>query len=413
MRSTIVRLGALALASFLVLSAAPPRPAAAAGEPYLIGAVLSESGPGSSLGRPEADSVQMAVDEINKAGGVNGHQLQVQIIDDESQATTAVNAVRQLIDKHPIAIIGSSLTQTSLAMVPLTQAASIPLLSLASSAQVIEPVAERKWVFKMPITDTHVATAMQAYMKKQKQTKLAFIYRDDDYGKTGLQHFKDAPDGKSFDIASADAIASTASDATTQLTHAKAAGPQAIVAWTTLPSANVIIKGYRELGLTPPIYYSDGAATGIFVTQAGAALNGAFILSTKINVADLAAQQRSAEEDPHPLHRRFPQGLSQGRGGQHLRRLRLRRGLYHQGRAGARQERRRRQAARRDRAHDVLGRNRNVPHLADRPQRALRRFAGRDQGRQRKVHHRKIGFGRAERASKPLPGLRPGPKMEV
>ena len=287
MRSTIVRLGALALASFLVVSAAPPRSAAAAGEPYFIGAIVSESGPGSSLGRPEADSIQMAVDEINKAGGVSGHQLQVQIIDDESQPTTAVNAVQQLIDKHPIAIIGSSLTQTSLAMIPKTQPASIPLISLASSAQVIEPVAERKWVFKMPITDTQVATAMQAYMKKQKETKLAFIYRDDDYGKTGLQHFKDAPDGKSFEIASADAIASTASDATTQLTHAKAAAPQAIVAWTTLPSAGVIIKGYRELGLTPPIYYSDGSATGIFLTQAGPALNGAYILSTKINVADL------------------------------------------------------------------------------------------------------------------------------
>ena len=287
MRSTIVRLGALALAAFLVVSATPPRSASAANEPYLIGAVLSESGPGSSLGRPEADSVQMAVDEINKAGGVSGHPLQVQIIDDESQATTAVNAVRQLIDKHPIVIIGSSLTQTSLAMIPLTQAASIPLISLALSAQVIEPVADHKWVFKMPITDTHVATAMQAYMKKQKQTKLAFIYRDDDYGKTGLQHFKDAPDGKSFEVASADAIASTASDATTQLTHAKAAAPQAIVAWTTLPSAGVIIKGYRELGLTPPIYYSDGSATGVFLTQAGPALNGAFIVSTKINIADL------------------------------------------------------------------------------------------------------------------------------
>ena len=287
MHPTLVRIGALALAMFLVVSATPPRFASAAGEPYFIGAIVSESGPGSSLGRPEADSIQMAVDEINKAGGIAGHQVQVQIVDDESNPTSAVNAVRQMIDKHPIAIIGSSLTQTSLAMVPLTQAASIPLISLASSAQVIEPVSERKWVFKMPITDTHVATAMQAYMKKQKQTKLAFIYRDDDYGKTGLQHFKEAPDGKSFEVASADAIASTASDATTQLTHAKGAAPQAIVAWTTLPSAGVIIKGYRELGLTPPIYYSDGSATGIFLTQAGPALNGAFIVSTKINVADL------------------------------------------------------------------------------------------------------------------------------
>jgi branched-chain amino acid transport system substrate-binding protein len=286
MRSTVVRLGALALASFLIVSASPPRPVAAAGEPILIGATVSESGPGATLGRPEADSIQMAVDEINKAGGVNGRPLQATILDDESSATTAVNNTRKLLDQHVVAIIGSSLTQTSLAMIPLATQAKIPMVSLASSAQVIQPVADRQWIFKMPITDFHVAQAMQEYMRKRKQTHVAVIYRNDDYGKTGLSHFRDAGKNFGFDVVDAEAIDARASDATTQLTHIKAANPQAIVAWTTLPSAAVIIKGYRELGLNVPIYYSDGAATGVFPQQAGAALNGAYIASTKINVAD-------------------------------------------------------------------------------------------------------------------------------
>ncbi|MEA2718197.1 MAG: branched-chain amino acid transport system substrate-binding protein [Candidatus Eremiobacteraeota bacterium] len=286
MRSTVARLGALTLAALMVVSAAPPRSAGAANEPYLIGATVSESGPGATLGRPEADSIQMAVDEINKAGGVNGHPLQATILDDESNPTTAVNNTRKLLDQHVVAIIGSSLTQTSLAMIPLTQAAKVPLISLASSAQVIQPTADRQWVFKMPITDFHVAQAMQEYMRKRKQTKVAVIYRDDDYGKTGLSHFKDAGKNFGFEVVAAEAINARASDATTQLTHIKAANPDAIVAWTTLPSAAVIIKAYRELGLSYPIYYSDGAATGVFPQQAGAALNGGFIASTKINVAD-------------------------------------------------------------------------------------------------------------------------------
>jgi branched-chain amino acid transport system substrate-binding protein len=281
-----VRLGALALAALLAVSAAPPRPAGAAGEPILIGATVSESGPGSTLGRPEADSIQLAVDEINKAGGVNGRPLQATILDDESNATTAVNNTRKLLDQHVVAIVGSSLTQTSLAMIPLVTAAKVPLISLASSSQVIQPVADRQWIFKMPITDFHVAQVMQEYMRKHKQTKVAVVYRDDDYGKTGLSHFNDAGKRFGFDVNDAEAINARASDATTQLTHVKAANPQAIVAWTTLPSASVIIKAYKELGLSYPIYYSDGAATGVFPQQAGAALNGAYIASTKINVAD-------------------------------------------------------------------------------------------------------------------------------
>lgn len=286
MARNFARLGALALALLIAAAAAPPRSAGAANEPYLIGATVSESGPGATLGRPEADSIQMAVDEINKAGGVNGHPLQATILDDESSATTAVNNTRKLLDQHVAAIIGSSLTQTSLAMIPLTTAAKVPTISLASSAQVIQPTADRQWIFKMPITDFHVAQAMQVYMRKHNQTKVAVIYRDDDYGKTGLSHFKDAGKNFGFDVVDAEAINARASDATTQLTHVKASGAQAIVAWTTLPSAGVIIKAYRELGINLPIYYSDGSATGVFPQQAGAALNGAFIASTKINVAD-------------------------------------------------------------------------------------------------------------------------------
>jgi len=197
-----------------------------------------------------------------------------------------VSDARQLLDKHPIAILGPSLTQTTLAMAALVEAQSIPLISLASSGQIIEPASAHKWTFKMPMTDTKVGIAIQNYLKKKGTHKLAFVYRDDDYGKTGLQHFKDGPAFAGFDIVSADAIASTASDATTQLTHAKTADAQALVVWTTMPSANVVLKAYRELSLTYPIIYSDGAATPTFPANAGPSIDGVLIASTKITVAD-------------------------------------------------------------------------------------------------------------------------------
>jgi branched-chain amino acid transport system substrate-binding protein len=286
---TSLRLGALALGLALTVTTSPTRPAGAANEPYVIGASVSESGTGSSLGRPEADSMQMAVDEINKAGGVNGHPLQITILDDESSATTAVNNVRKLLDQHPIALLGPSLTQTSLAVIPLATQAQIPMISFASSAQIIQPIGDRKWIFKMPITDFHTAQTIQLFMKKKGLTKVAVIYRNDDYGKTGVSHFKDAGARFGFEVVDTEPIAATATDATTQLTHIKAASPQAIVVWTTLPSAAVIIKSYRELSMSLPIFYSDGAATGVFLQQAGPALNGAYIASTKINVPDTLA----------------------------------------------------------------------------------------------------------------------------
>ncbi|MGD0053472.1 MAG: ABC transporter substrate-binding protein [Vulcanimicrobiaceae bacterium] len=285
MRSSL-RLVALTLGLALIVSAAPGRPVAAAGEPYVVGAIVSESGPGATLGRPEADSIQLAVDEINKSGGIAGRQIKLTILDDQSDATTAVNDFRQLLDTHPLAILGTALTPTTMALVPLAEQAQVPLINFASSVSTVVPVDAHKWVFKVPINDTEVAKSLQAYLTKHGQTKVSFIYRNDNYGQTGLQHFKDAGQAVGVSVISADEIDATASDATTQLTHVKAANPQALICWTTLPSANVILRGYRELGLTVPIYYSDGAATGVFPKQAGAAIEGAYIATMKVNVID-------------------------------------------------------------------------------------------------------------------------------
>jgi branched-chain amino acid transport system substrate-binding protein len=285
MRSSL-RLAAVTLGLALIVSATPGHPVAAAGEPYVIGAIVSESGPGATLGRPEADSIQLAVDEINKAGGIAGRQIKLTILDDQSDATTAVNDFRQLLDQHPLTILGTALTPTTMAIVPLAEQAQVPLINFASSVSTVVPVEAHKWVFKIPINDTEVAKSLQTYLKKHGQTKVSFIYRNDNYGQTGLQHFKDVGQPAGFDVVSADEIEATASDATTQLTHVKAANPQALICWTTLPSANIILRGYRELSLTMPIYYSDGAATGVFPKQAGPAIDGVYIATMKVNVID-------------------------------------------------------------------------------------------------------------------------------
>ena len=258
----------------------------AAGTPYVIGAVVCESGPASTLGRPEGDSIQLAVDEVNKAGGINGHPLQVTIIDDETSPANAVNATRRLLDQHVIAILGTSITQGSLAMVPVAEQAHIPMISFASSANVIEPVAERQWIFKIPPTDTSIARILQGYMKSHGVTKVGAVYRNDDYGKTGIAHFEEAGRADGFQVADSEAIDATATDATTQLTRIRAANPQGILVWSTLPSVYVVTKGYRQLGLgSLPLYFSDGAADQRFLDQTGVALNGAYIATSRVSVA--------------------------------------------------------------------------------------------------------------------------------
>ena len=283
---TVLRVLMLATLTLFAAGGVSLRAGEAAGAPYVIGAVVCESGPASTLGRPEADSIQLAVDEINKSGGVNGHPLQVTIIDDETSPANAVNATRRLLDQHVLAILGTSITQGSLAMLPLAEQAHIPMISYASSANVIEPIAQRNWIFKIPPTDTAVALILQRYMKEHDVTKVGAIYRNDDYGKTGIAHFEEAGKPAGFQVVDAEAIDATATDATTQLTRIRAANPQGVLVWSTLPSVYVVTKGYRQLGMgNLPLYFSDGAADQRFLDQAGVALNGGYIATSRVSVA--------------------------------------------------------------------------------------------------------------------------------
>src|SRR5690242_1582100 len=85
--------------------------AALAAAPIKIGALFAVTGPASFLGEPERNSAQMVVDEINKAGGVKGHKLELVTYDTTGDATKAVQLANKLIkNDHVVAIIGPSTT---------------------------------------------------------------------------------------------------------------------------------------------------------------------------------------------------------------------------------------------------------------------------------------------------------------
>ena len=87
---------------------------------YKIGAVFSVSGRASFLGDPEKKTAQMVVDQINKSGGLNGQKVELIIYDDEGDATKTNLYSKKLITQDKVsAVIGPSLSGTSLAVVPL------------------------------------------------------------------------------------------------------------------------------------------------------------------------------------------------------------------------------------------------------------------------------------------------------
>jgi branched-chain amino acid transport system substrate-binding protein len=145
-----------------------------------IGLVLSLTGPAASLGIPARDTVAM----LPKTMG--GQEVEYIVLDDASDTTQAVQDTKKLIsEEHVDAIIGSSITPNTLAMIDVIAEGETPTISLASSAKIIEPVdAKRHWMFKTPQTDAMMASAIAAHASSHGVKTIAYIGQADALGET-------------------------------------------------------------------------------------------------------------------------------------------------------------------------------------------------------------------------------------
>lgn len=257
------------------------------GDTINIGAVLDISGPSSSLGIPERDTLQMLADQLNAKGGINGRQVKMVILDNKSDETESVMAVKKLIDSEKVvAIIGSSASGTSLAMVDTVQKEGVALVSLATNSKIVEPVTERKWVFKMAQSDSLVAGNMIKYAKTRGAQKIAILHMNNAYGDGGQKALNQAAADNGISVVFQDKFEATDKEMSAQLTKIKNSDAQAVLVWAIPPSASIVTRNYSELALTIPMIHSHGIANQNFLDLAGPAANGIELPVGKIVVAD-------------------------------------------------------------------------------------------------------------------------------
>lgn len=258
-------------------------------KPYVVGAFVSVTGPNSTLGTPERDTLVMLESKINKNGGINGHPLKVVIEDDASDNTNAVKAANKLINRDNVcALIGGSGTGPSLAVAPLAEESQVTQISMAAGLMITSPL--KKWVFRVAPTDTLVAGKLMEYFAQHKINKIAIIYDSNAFGTSGRDQLKVFAPKFHISIVSEEAFASKDTDMTVQLTKIRTSAAQAIVCWGTNPGPAQVAKNVQQLGITIPLFMSHGMANQTFLDQAGAAADGIMLPAEKLIIAkDLPA----------------------------------------------------------------------------------------------------------------------------
>lgn len=252
--------------------------------PYKIGTVLSLTGPSASLGGPEKEALEMEVDKINKAGGVDGHPIELIIEDDQSQDTVANTAATKLIEQDQVlALIGSSGTPATMVVKDLASKAGVPLLALAAGSVV---TAENyQWVFRTPQSSVLAVEKVLDYLtNKLKVTKIALLADAKGFGTDGKALLEKKAPEKGITIVGIESYDPDATDVIAQLTKLKGTDAQALVVWGTSQGCAVAAKNKKQLAWDVPYVGSHGIANKEFITGSEGAAEGVVFTAGKVLV---------------------------------------------------------------------------------------------------------------------------------
>ncbi|HTR07229.1 MAG TPA: ABC transporter substrate-binding protein [Paraburkholderia sp.] len=253
-----------------------------------IGLVLSLTGPAASLGIPARDTAAMFPAEIA------GQKVQYIVLDDASDTTQAVQNTKKLIDEqHVDAIIGSSITPNTLAMLDVIAQGETPTLSLASSARIIEPMDDKRhWMFKTPQTDAMMAGAIMEHAAAHNVKTLAYIGQADALGEAFYAEIAKAAQQRNIKIVANERFNRTDPSVTGQVLKIVATHPDAVVVGAAGTPAALPPKTLKERGYKGLIYHNHGVGNRDFLRVCGADCNGTFLPASPVLVAAQLPEDR-------------------------------------------------------------------------------------------------------------------------
>jgi branched-chain amino acid transport system substrate-binding protein len=280
------RLAAVTVGLVMMLAGA----GTAAEKPIKLGAFFDLSGPAAFIGTPTKLVAEMAVDKINKAGGISGRPLELIIGDTGGDPAKAVNIAKKFIYKDKVAaIIGPTRTGTGMAVKKIIHAGQIPAFMTVGGDPVImggEKLGPFDWVFKSPQRSSVAVKRLYMYLQQKHIAKIALLTASDGFGKDGARWLKKLAPDFGLAIVAEESFGPKDTDMTAQLTNVKNAQPQAIVVWTIGPAGSIVSKNKVQLGIDLPLFQCHGLPDPKYIELAGQAAEGDAMPATKLMVPD-------------------------------------------------------------------------------------------------------------------------------
>lgn len=228
------------------------------GEVFKIGGIGPITGAAAVYGQAVENAAQLAVDEINEAGGINGYQVELNFQDDEHDAEKSVNAYNTLKDWGMQALLGTVTSTPCIAVANEAYADNMFLLTPSGSA--VECV-QYDNAFRVCFSDPNQGLASAQYIGENKlASKVAVIYDSSDVYSSGIfEKFQEEAENQDFEIVAAEAFtADNNKDFSTQIQKAKDAGAELVFLPIYYTEASLILDQAKKSGFDTKFFGCDG-----------------------------------------------------------------------------------------------------------------------------------------------------------
>jgi branched-chain amino acid transport system substrate-binding protein len=224
-----------------------------------IGVAEALSGGAAQYGISIRNGFQLAADEINAAGGVNGNKIVLVVEDEQGKKEEAINAFKKLIFQDKVLMVfGPTLSNSAQAADPIAQGAKIVAFGTSNTADGITSIGDH--VFRNSVTEADVLpVTIKTAVKHAGIKKVAVLYGNDDvFTKSGYDNFKKALEDLKIPVTTTETFAKGDVDFKAQLTKIKASNPDALVLSALIAEGAPIMVQARQLGLNVPVIGGNG-----------------------------------------------------------------------------------------------------------------------------------------------------------
>jgi branched-chain amino acid transport system substrate-binding protein len=260
-----------------------PGPTTRNSQELIIGASLELTGHASAFGTLQERAMRITADRLNESGVPVGNlrrRIRLVVRDNESDPATAAKQATEMIRRDGVhAILGGTTPETSMSIVKVVQEEQVPFLSLASSDDIVIPLPDRTYVYKLTPDATDVAKLMAPTISSLNVARIGVIAAAGAHGDSGIRAMQGVAAANNLQIVGSARIPATGGNVSAAARAAIAENPGAVVIWAAAPDAGAVARALKAAKYSGKIFFEPTAVADDTVTGDNrAAVEGAYVV---------------------------------------------------------------------------------------------------------------------------------------